>query len=174
MLHLGHHGRGVFHDHWAGLAHHLELAFLDLRYAGGEEGPPLPVLFLVFVSVILRPPCNCRRKGVSCEYRPLEYLLPLRQEAAGSVHNLVQFFASPKVMLQRYRPLRRGNHINVFLLRSPTVQSDISHCTNRGDASLPNPRSELMSVWYCSGKQDDVDVFWQHDDDLFPHHTSLR
>jgi hypothetical protein len=31
-----------------------------------------------------------------------------------------------------------------------------------------------MSVWYGSGKQDDVDVLRQHDDDLFPNHTSLK
>jgi hypothetical protein len=38
---------------------------------------------------------------------------------------------------------------------------------------IPNPIGELLGIWYRSGKQDDVDMLWQHDDNLFPNYTSL-
>jgi hypothetical protein len=37
----------------------------------------------------------------------------------------------------------------------------------------PNPIGELLGIWYCSGKENDIDVFRQHNNDLFPYYTSL-
>jgi len=39
--------------------------------------------------------------------------------------------------------------------------------------NVPNPIGKLLGIWYRSGKQDDVDMFWQHNDDFFPYDTSL-
>ncbi len=37
-----------------------------------------------------------------------------------------------------------------------------------------DPRCELVGVWNGGGKKDERDMCWQHDDDLFPDHATLK
>lgn len=58
-------------------------------------------------------------------------------------------------MFERDWPLWCANDVYIFLLGSS------------------DPVSKFFRVGDCSGKQYDAYMIWQHDDDLFPNHTSL-
>ena len=59
-------------------------------------------------------------------------------------------------MLKRYRSLGCGNHVDVFLLGSP------------------HPRREFVRVRNSGRKQDEGNIFWEHDDDLLPNHATFE
>lgn len=39
---------------------------------------------------------------------------------------------------------------------------------------LPDPLTELQSVWHCGAEENDTDVIGKHNQNLLPHNPSLR
>lgn len=112
-----------------------------------------------------------------CEYgnaRVLPANIPFCYKVTRCIHNLVQFFPSPEIVLQRNRSLWRGDDINVLLLCPSSVQfHQLSDASWKRTINLPDPRSKFVGIRNRGRKQDDVDVFWQHDDDFLPDNTTL-
>lgn len=95
--------------------------------------------------------------------------LPVAEELALGIDNLVKLLASPEKVLEGNRTHGGGNDVNVLLLGTTEQVSGGNHRRH-----LPDPVGKLPRVGNGSRKEDDVDVLGQHDDDLFPNDATLR